>query len=100
MTKATHTPGPWRVSTSGNVVADQPDGSHVFVAYPKHPEQPTVEHPMRDANAALIAAAPELLDSARLLLGWIDGQKSIGTLPSGIDFPAARAAIAKAEGRS
>lgn len=56
---------------------------------------------MADPNARLIAAAPELLDVARLLIAWED--ETHDTSPAGQHeraVKAARAAIAKVEGRS
>ncbi|RWO06332.1 MAG: hypothetical protein EOS07_22095 [Mesorhizobium sp.] len=47
---------------------------------------------------ATLAAAPEMLAALQTLIGWIDGQIRIGALPAGLDFPAARAALAKAGG--
>ncbi len=57
MAAATHTPGPWLVSETfaigpaGEVVACTPNN-----------------HPRREANARLIAAAPELLEALEGLL--------------------------------
>lgn len=65
-----------------------------------------------NANAALIAAAPDLLAVARALVKWADESEDDGVSPccicgkpskdEGPDCPvvAARAAIAKAEGRA
>lgn len=59
----------------------------------------------RDANARLIAAAPELLKAAHELLCWaesVDGKQispNITATPDSI-FTQARAAIAKARGES
>jgi len=73
-TAATHTPGPWRIgealrgydfgivkpiATGVIGIADIPAGLH---------------HGEADANARLIAAAPELLDALRTILqGFTDG---------------------------
>lgn len=95
--KATHTPGPWaldcRTAGTGRTILAEDQSRYVAVAIvPSSAET--------DANAALIAAAPDLLAASSLLLDWIDGQIKAGVLPKGLDFPAARAAIAKAEGRA
>ena len=119
-----HTPKPW-------VVVDRQvleDGS----VYPKHIiggvtelqvclfETPNVAHAivndeswkylgkseMHEANAQLIAAAPELYEAAKLVLAWYDAEEDHSQEP---DFykrvemcraseSAIRAAIAKAEG--
>ena len=70
---AGHTPGPWRLSAAGIVRADEPhSGRHQAVADILFcSDIPAVE---REANARLIAAAPELLEAlekARLKLAYI-----------------------------
>ncbi len=54
----------------------------------------------RDANARLIAAAPDLLDALRLLLDGLQtyAPEFMHGLPKADYIRAARAAIAKAEG--
>jgi len=96
MTDVKHTPGPWyfnqkycigpRVNTY-----DQSDGMF-------HPLA-DVYGVNRDANARLIAAAPDLLAAAKRALNFIENTEGeIGcSLESG---ELLRAAIAKAEGRS
>lgn len=64
MSRATHTPGPWRIGKSyGAVVADHPvpgvRGSDDVKAYGGH----MVGESIARQNLALIAAAPELLDA-------------------------------------
>lgn len=51
-----HTPGPWEHFSACEVTANDPAGesSHVLIAY-------TYESPNPQADALLIAAAPELL---------------------------------------
>ena len=59
----THTPGPWKVSRKSAVMVDR-EGDHervhicVMVDYPC----------CQDANAALIAAAPEMLEALEELV--------------------------------
>lgn len=101
-----HTPGPWkweRVKTSCGVcfrvgplsiTADKPNHACIYADYPG---QMALE--LGEANARLIAAAPELLGALKWFIADIDG-----THTSMIDFDAnvarSRAAIAKAEGRT
>jgi hypothetical protein len=88
-----HTQGPWRVApraqrgTYASVVADMPSGTFLTIA---HVDSVDGFSGSSDANAALIAAAPELLAA---LVGLVDAPddhhkwRAIAT---------ARAAIAKA----
>ena len=64
---ARHTPGPWRAMPDGAIQKDaaMPTGAAV-IAYAHHWD----EQRMR-ANAALIAAAPELLAALNSALSWI-----------------------------
>lgn len=86
-----HTPGPWkheRVGKTGNVYVRCSDGFQPNDLFRSDEE--------RLANARLIAAAPDLLEAAKHL--------SCCDFPDEVDFRcdgcnAARAAIAKAEGR-
>jgi hypothetical protein len=94
-TESKHTPGPWTISKAGDVVSA--DGRRV--AEPVWALKTTQAE--GEANAHLIASAPELLEALKRLEGaccgnlneddawkaWIDARN------------AARAAIAKAEGR-
>lgn len=90
--KTKHTPGPWRYRLRGSgkgcdVLAGE--GRQVeVVAYDVHGRT-------AEADAALIAAAPDLLDALRLAEEWL---VSVGA--DGSPLTAVRAAIAKAEGRS
>ena len=87
-----HTPGPWEMMPplgEGNysVMSSKVNaGGNWYVA-----EIPNGSHAEAQANARLIAAAPELLDALRLVLAH-DGALT------GADWTAIRAAIAKAEG--
>jgi hypothetical protein len=89
-----HTPGPWH--------AMDPKGAlnFNFVIVSEHREDAVVactggDMPEEEANARLIAAAPELLEAARLSLAWLTAAGYQDVLPTG----ALEAAIAKAEGR-
>lgn len=80
---ARHTPGPWHVcdehEASHRWVIAQPDGSSVADCCPAGPWVPDEE---ADANASLIAAAPDLLDLANdivsnvILAGTEIGQRA------------------------
>jgi len=52
------TPGPWKITTVGNVFADH--GRHICTAWAPHKED-VANWQILDANARLIATAPELL---------------------------------------
>jgi len=56
------------------------------------------EQPNRDANARLIAAAPDLLDAARMMADLVDDLLVQAGANYADELAAARAAIAKAEG--
>lgn len=104
---AKHTPGPWRAERTGpwdgwdgwEVIAK--DGATVCNGLGSQ------RNPIREANARLIAAAPELLEAAKLVLEWYEAEDN----HSGTDFyqrmqmcrdseDAIRAAIAKATGET
>lgn len=104
-----HTRGPWLVGPFGEI---WPASDVAFVGgkwREKCPEpriiaSPVKSHPEVEANARLIAAAPELLEAARQLSAVYDG---IYVKMSDSEMALCRdawakmdAAIAKAEGRS
>jgi hypothetical protein len=87
--QATHTPGPWvaQLTRSGSWCIDHRSGSYADAV------ASCFDAPEAATNALLIAAAPDLLAVARMVVEW-DG-------PGGTDSPmavAARAAVAKATG--
>jgi hypothetical protein len=95
-----HTPGPWRVAAmrgfAGSIgVGPKGETAVAVIAADAFPSE-------REANARLIAAAPELLAALRAMIGvWEHGidpsdEQEIGE-PTAVRW--ARAAIAKAEGR-
>jgi|688.fasta_scaffold591235_3 hypothetical protein len=93
---AEHTPGPWFVGTKPGVWAGpvvKADGGNKGVAFVVGP--PAVD----EANARLIASAPELLAALKRLLPlW---EEAIGYEADYMDMANfARAAIETAEGRS
>lgn len=97
-----HTPGPWRVDTTKALGA-----YGVWTAYPTHPGHDGAgyesqicsmmpfermgDREKRDADAALIAAAPDLLAALKAVLDWQNHTEMQAACVS------ARAAIAKAE---
>ena len=110
---AAHTPGPWEV------VADHPQnaclkiqpvnrqygGDEVATIYGVQDDCRCVddvwtEQPIRDANARLIAAAPELLAACEAWVTYLDSDDELGSRDDEeVMMAAFRAAIAKARGR-
>lgn len=88
-----HTPGPWKVANDGQIQC--PDlnqyGNWIVAAIQREMT------PEDQANARLIAAAPDLLTWAKELLAWEDDVPPPGTRGAEI-FEALADAIAKAEG--
>lgn len=99
-----HTPGPWAVTSA-------PYGAlRVGPALVEHPGREAVEYAnardrdllaQRAADAALVAAAPDLLDMCERLLGfaWHYGSTS-GVTAGGDMLAQAKALIAQAKGRA
>ena len=110
---AGHTPGPWKVLTSfgstlkGHAVAYEDEQTMSIVAR-CWDNDTAEEHGSFEANARLIAAAPELLEAAKLMLnrmgesvracGHTESLKSF--YENSIFADQLRAAISKAEGRA
>lgn len=96
MTTNQHTPGPWYVERVTKPITGEP--GNLFI----HGANAMVQSPIADtsamANAALIAAAPDLL--AALVDVLPDLEHYVSTHGPGPDrrLDAARAAIAKAKG--
>jgi len=99
-----HTPGPWHTGAFGNQIVYAADGWAVANAQVNHHQHKGFEE--MQANASLIAAAPELLEACVAMIEWDAREED-----HAVDFHArmmlckaafqkARAAIAKAEGRS
>ena len=99
MADVKHTPGPWFVDQyedeeSRHVITSKPD--HLYVAY-------TIGGlgKEQEANADLIAAAPDLLEALRAFVSPWDGDsveeiESQSGLATSVRIEQARAAIAKA----
>ena len=92
-----HTPGPWTITVyppddyGAEDLCAYIDGNRKHVAHCMPPDGTSTE--LRDANARLISAAPELLEALQLLLEQDDnGEDEIWVRNK------ARAAIAKATG--
>ena len=95
-----HTPGPWAALVDEQVpergacyihAAGQYGDEVIAEAYRVDADEGGIEQ--REANARLIAAAPELLRVAELLVEWLDEEPGAHAL-----CDTARAAIAKAGG--
>ena len=115
-----HTEGPWRVGLDYGIGVGPDDDFLMVAARPKImaalvaamsgelPEaialMEEAESPEYEANARLIAAAPDLLDFAQMVKERADAQRRSGdryiTLSFGQDYETLCAAIAKAKGDS
>ena len=98
---AKHTPGPWTYSDTGCLVGG-PDRLRIADTY--CPERAVRRPDFNEcqANARLIAAAPEMLEALQTVDRWLqsqafDTQTTVRVMALGATI---RAAIAKAEGRS
>ncbi len=105
MSEAQHTPGPWSVSRYGGWKTDvrSAKGRRIAATFvqcqPKTPEGYVKQAATNEANACLIAAAPELLSALKRMLPEANSS-DLHLSPSFEVCEAARNAIAKAEGRS
>ncbi len=111
-----HTPGPWgdAISDDGYSV-DHDSGLRVDPGLCWKPVGPRDNHAVAlvvvpssfgmddelDANARLIAAAPELLEALKRLLAFVEEHTEAGEVipPHTMEHDRARAAIAKATGK-
>ena len=96
MNEVRHTPGPWQVRHDHGATTKTFGGPHVqagkrVIAWPEFPS--VDENDTSEANARLIAAAPDLLDALTDLVG---GCGKEGDLYSSTAIGKARAAIEKA----
>ena len=101
-----HTAGPWRVrdaGRSGNVIRFEVYSPGGHIRGIDDPAQITASEAL--ANARLIAAAPDLLESLRRCVSALDGllgdsdQIPDDNRPGVLAMQSARAAIEKVEGR-
>lgn len=88
MTDDTHTPAPWHVSTHG-----VPDGIYQAGIYAEGDDRDLATITSSEADAMLLAAAPELLQACRDALAYI-GERTTGKAQDTL-----RAAIASATAR-
>jgi len=96
MEKATYTPGPWRIGDAGSTIFGARDGNPAPVTVANLPDaSPRAGGDVRRLNAALIAAAPDLLGALEKLVVAMEDE-----LPAGgsDETRAARAALTKARG--
>ena len=91
-----YTPGPWTVDESHINGAINAGKRHVALAnfYNCHDEEVRVTREQQEANAQLIASAPDLLDAAQTALECLEG----GGFGKAYAEDVLRAAIRKAEG--
>lgn len=99
---AKHTPGPWEIGGSlisfdgkpvGFVLHNPESTKGLGKLWPRDCDRFAPRLPEADANARLIAAAPDLLDALRYIVEWNPDNWSAERARD-----LARAAIAKAEG--
>lgn len=95
MSELKATPGPWFVEDFD--VHALVDGRSRLVAEVSAPGKATTPHTL-PANARLIAAAPEMYEALRALVGMLSGFPDVGDVPTTID--SALAALAKARGEA
>ncbi len=97
-----HTPGPWRVNSEDAVLSIESDSEDCgVICMVSSNVEPGIEAPEEEtnANAALIAAAPGLLEAAKTLLADLDKQLRGGRANDHLKHIAElRAAVTKAEG--
>jgi hypothetical protein len=92
MSEAKHTAGPWM--TNGTAIETVVEPSYV-IASVYEGDAVDIDSATADANARVIAAAPDLLAALKAFLDAGDGHDDFTD-----EWPAARAAVDKAEGRS
>lgn len=97
-----HTPGPWAVSEYKKIVSQNPNVKAGGIGHYAHvatiESQPDHDH--LDANAALIAAAPDMFDALSGLVVAIERAAENGIdLTGHVGLGDAFAAIRKAQGK-
>ena len=96
MNETKHTPGPWHIGK---------DPAHIYAGYTKHVATvhggDCLPPDVSDANARLIAAAPDLLQSAKAFVTYAtrESQPYEMTIAEQTAFIAMKNAIEKAEGK-
>lgn len=94
MSKIQHTPWPW-INNSEGIICYR-DGD-IAATYDLRRDHDGTE---QEANARLIASAPELLEILERIVKVIDAGESINTLRNGASIQKARIVIAKAKGEA
>jgi hypothetical protein len=94
--KISHTPGPWSFDERFNWIS-APNGDTIAIdVLLTHPKGYIVtDDPQRQANARLIAAAPDLL---RALEGMLEWARRVKQLNPGLEIANAMNAVNKAKG--
>lgn len=99
MTESKHTPGEWMVASSTTVYALNADGFNRFSCQVQDAHTARVE---LEANARLIAAAPELLVACKSVIAvhaeWIESMTGLRIAGESSCIQICRTAIAKATG--
>jgi len=91
-----HTPGPWRAEMNGFCRMAVIDKKYRYLTYKAGSDRMSDEE--LEANANLIAAAPDLLEALKRMFSTIEDSHIPGAPGSPIEM--ARAAIDKATGES
>ena len=103
-TQATHTLGPWKINRSvfsSQATTELHIGTPIHTSAVVYIDNLGKHSEEQEANARLIAAAPELLAALKLALGPLQqAQNTMRSVEAASAFIAARAAIAKAEVRA
>ena len=102
MADVKHTPGPWTVTADGAgwYIEATPERGHslAFIASPEFQEEPDTSASEAEANASLIAAAPDLLEALQWLVDILPDPDLDNDELQRTWTRRARAAIAKATG--
>lgn len=93
-----HTSGPWKTHLCNDTSIIDGEGNDIAQVSGDY-ENPAV-WPVMEANARLMAAAPELLEALKELADLFDDFVEGKYRPDSFTSQPARAAIARAEGRS
>ena len=99
----THTKGPWTVETRSIVAIEAADHCGPIAEIRARLDLPACDRAVeetRQANAALIAAAPDLLEALLRLVGDVDLAEVDLESPDRDNLEFARQAIAKAKGEA
>lgn len=97
--KAAHTPGPWRINPEYKEIVLAGTDTQIAVAGARPGFNPLVVMGEQLANAALIAAAPDLLAACQRARDAINFHKDMSAADRKQAFDQLESAIARAEGR-